>query len=170
MPLELQPFLARLRVPDADFPGLVEGSPCTGQVPAVGAERQTQDRVGAPAEGQALPPGRNVPDLHGAVVAGRGQAVAVRAERGLVDPLVVAAEGEQFLTGLRVPDLHGPILAGGGQPPAVGAEDHAGDAPSVSPAGEGVWNGAEPAPVAQRPRGPEKGSGNSCLPRGTEAC
>src|SRR5262249_29698717 len=131
-------FLSRRRVPKLD-----RAVPAPGhQGLAVGAENHTRHRPGVPRQGQQLAPGRQVPDLDLARLAGPpfpargGETAAIGVEGQPVHHFLVAREREDLAAGCQLPDLDGPVLAGRGEAAAVRAEGHAPYRACVSSEGE----------------------------------
>src|SRR5262249_35973077 len=81
-------------------------------------------------------PGPCLPELDGAVPAGRGQPPAVGAERHIIDISIVPGQSQQLLALPHVPDPDGRVAAGRGQSLAVGAERQALDLIDVPQAGD----------------------------------
>src|SRR5205823_1142144 len=80
------------------------------------------DEAGVSREGEQLPAGLRVPDLHGPVPASRGQVRAGGAETDAADAARVPGEGEEFPSRVRVPQLHRVVPSGTGEAAAVAAE------------------------------------------------
>src|SRR5205814_137812 len=104
---------AGVRVPGADFVGVVWSPGPADDVPAIGAEAHAPDGAGVSFEGARLLARAGVPDLHRVVFGGAGQAGAVGAEAHAGDGVGVPLEGADLLAGERVPDLHRLVPGGG---------------------------------------------------------
>src|SRR5262249_7358465 len=91
---------------------------------------------GAAFEAEDFPAGRDLPEAHGPVLAGRGQPGPVRAERQAVDPTALTSERVDLPAGRDLPEAHGPVLAGRGQAAPVRAKGHAPDPIGVAAEGE----------------------------------
>src|SRR5262249_62417230 len=105
-----------------------------GQAPAVRAERHPQNRTRVTPEKQGLLRSRQVPDLHGLILAARCEPPAVRTEGDVEKPLGLPVNRPDWLPGRGVPDHdvagrgEGP-LADRRQPFAARPEPHAPDPP-----------------------------------------
>ena len=128
-----------------------------GQEPAVGTERHGVDGTVVAEQREHLPPGREIPELGGAIEAASGDERSVWAHGNAQERAGVPPQRRELPARLQVPDLRRPVQAGRDHLP-VGRErdvlDDVGVATELSEPLEGIGVPHDQGLVADRRRTP----------------